>query len=92
MLKSIRKSKKHILGVVIVGLFGIIGLLIVPVVRYIIKVANYYPKAFRWISFTIFAFICIYGFLSPQKWDMRFVIMCIGIAITINAMNTNSRQ
>ena len=49
MLESVRKNKKYIFTVVTVGLFGIMGLLIVPVVRYIIKVANRYPKAFRWI-------------------------------------------
>lgn len=92
MLESIRKSRKHIFRVVTVGLFGIMGLLIVPVVRYIIKVANHYPKAFRWIFFTLFAFICIYGFLFTREWDMKFVIMCMCIAITINAMNTNRRK
>lgn len=90
MLESIRKNREHIIRVVIVGLFGIMGLLIVPAVRYIIKVANHYPKAFRWIFFTLFAFICIYGFLFTREWDMKFVIMCI--AITINAMNTNRRK
>lgn len=92
MLESMRKNKNYIFGVVIVGLFGIMGLLIVSIIRYIIKVANHYPKAFRWIFLTLLAFICIYGFLFTQKWDMRFVIMCIGIAITINAMNTNRRK
>lgn len=38
MLESVRKNKKYIFTVVTVGLFGIMGLLIVPVVRYIIKV------------------------------------------------------
>ena len=84
MLESVRKNKKYIFTVVTVGLFGIMGLLIVPVVRYIIKVANRYPKAF--------AFICIYGFLFTREWDKRFVIICICIAITINAMNTNRRK
>lgn len=92
MLESMRKNKNYILGVVTVGLFGIMGLLIVPVVRYIIKVANHYPKAFRWIFITLFAFICIYVILFTQKWDIRFVIICIGIAITINVMNTNRRK
>ncbi len=92
MLETVRKNKKYIFKVVTVGLFGIMGLLIVPVVGYIIKVANHYPKAFRWIFFTLFAFICIYGFLFTRDWDKRFVIICICIAITINAMNTNRRK
>ena len=92
MLESIRKNRTHILRVVTGGLFGIMVLLIVPVVSYIIKVANHYPKAFRWIFFTLFAFICIYGFLFTREWDMKFVIICMCIAITINAMNTNRRK
>lgn len=92
MLKSKGKNKKNIWRMVTVGLFGIIGLLIVPVVRYMIKVANHYPKAFRWIFFIIFAFIGIYEFLFTRKWDMRFAIICIGAAITINILNINSRQ
>lgn len=88
MLESMRRNKNYIFGVVSVGLFGIMGLLIVPILRYIIKVANHYPKAFRWIFLILLAFI----FLFTQKWNMRFVIMCIGIAITINAMNTNKRK
>ena len=74
MLKSMEKNKKYIFGMATIGLFGIAGLLLVPVVKYIIKVANHYPKVFRWIFIIIFAFICI------------------GAAITINSLNTNSRQ
>lgn len=86
------KNKEYILGMVTIGLFGIAGLLLVPVVKYIIKVANHYPKVFRWIFTIIFAFICIHGFLFTRNWNIRFVIICIGAAITINSLNTNSRQ
>lgn len=92
MLKSMEKNKEYILGMVTIGLFGIAGLLLVPVVKYIIKVANHYPKVFRWIFTIIFAFICIHGFLFTRNWNIRFVIICIGAASTINSLNTNSRQ
>lgn len=92
MLESIRENKKYIFKAATVGLFGILGLLIIPVVRYIIKAANHYPKAFRWIFFTLFVFICIYGFLFTREWNMRFFIMCICIAVTINTMNTGRRK
>ena len=92
MLESVRKNQKYIFKVVTVGLFGIMGLLIIPIVRYIMKAANHYPNAFRWIFFVLFAFICIYGFIFTQDWDKKFVIICICIAITINAINTNKRK
>lgn len=92
MLKSIEKNKKYIWGMITIGLFGIIGLLLVPVVKYIIKVANRYPKAFKCIFFTVFAFICIYEFLFTRKGDMRFVIVCIGVIIALsNSININNR-
>lgn len=92
MSKSMEKSRKYIFGMVTVGLFGIAGLLLVPVVTCMIKAANHYPKVFRRIFIIIFAFICIYGFLFTRNWNMRFAIICIGAAITINSLNTNSRK
>lgn len=92
MLKSMEKSKKYIFGVVIIGLFGIAGLLLVPVVKYIIKVANRYPQVFRWIVYTAFAFLCIYGLLFAREWDTSFTIICIGAVIAVSsALNTNGR-
>lgn len=92
MLKSMEKSRKYIFGMVTVGLFGIAGLLLVPVVTCMIKAANHYPKVFRWIFIIIFAFICIYGFLFTRNCNTRFAIICIGAAITINSLNTNRRK
>lgn len=56
MLKSMEKIKKHIWWMVPIGLFGIAGLLLAPVVTYIIKVSNHYPKVFRWI---FLLFLCL---------------------------------
>lgn len=92
MLKSVGKNKKYIFWMVVVGLFGLAGLLLVPVARYMIKVSNRHPKAFGWITITALAFICIYGFLFKQEWDMSFAAICIGIVIAIGSvLAANSR-
>ena len=93
MRKSKGKNKKYIFWIAAVGLFGIAGLLLVPPAMYIIKLSDRYPKVFRWISFTVFAFICIYGLLFERKWDTGFVIiLCIGAFIAVSSvLNTNGR-
>lgn len=93
MLKSVGKNKKYIFWMAAIGLFGIAGLLLVPVIMYTINVSNRYPKAFRWIFFTVFAFMCIYGFLFEQEWNTGFVIiLCIGAAVTVgSALNINRK-
>ena len=93
MMKSKGKNKKYIFWTAVIGLFGIAGLLLVPAAMYIIKLSDRYPKVFRWISFTVFAFICIYGFLFERKWDTGFVIiLCIGAFIAVSSvLNTNGR-
>lgn len=93
MRKSKGKNKKYIFWIAAVGLFGIAGLLLVPAAMYIIKLSDRYPKVFRWISFTVFAFICIYGLLFERKWDTGFVIiLCIGAFIAVSSvLNTNGR-
>ena len=92
-MKSMRKSRKYILGVGTIGLFGMASLLLVPVAICIVKIINRYPKMFGWIFLTVCAFICIYGVLFKREWDMSFVlIMCIGVIIAISSiLDTNSR-
>lgn len=92
MLKSVKKIRSILWGIVVIGLFGISGLLLVPVVKYILKVINHDPKVFRRIFIIIFALTCILGFLFTQNWNTRFAIICIGAAITINSLNTDNRQ
>lgn len=64
-----------------------------PAAMYIIKLSDRYPRVFRWISFTVFAFICIYGVLFERKWDTGFVIiLCIGAFIAVSSvLNTDGR-
>lgn len=92
MLKSMEKNKKYIFWVAAIGLFGIAGLLLVPVVKCIIKISNRYPKAFRRTVFTVFVFLCIYGLLFEREWNMSSVIICIGVVIAYSSiLNTNDR-
>ena len=92
-MKSMRKSRKYILGIGTIGLFGIAGLLLVPVAICIVKIINRYPKMFGWIFLTVCAFICIYGALFKREWDTSFVlIMCIGVIIAVSSiLNINRR-
>lgn len=92
MLKSVKKIRSILWGIVVIGLFGISGPLLVPVVKYILKVVNHDLQVFRRIFIIIFALTCILGFLFTQNWNARFAIICVGAAITINSLNTNNRQ
>lgn len=84
MLKSMKKNKRYICWLAVSGLLGIGGLLLVPFVIYTIKLSNRYPKAFRWIVFTAFVLIGIYGILFEQKWNMSLLIICIGMVIAVS--------
>lgn len=92
MLKFMKKNKKYIWKTVTLGLFGIAGILLAPVVMYMTKVSNRYPKVFGWIFFTAFILIGIYGFLFGKEWDISFSLICIGTIIAVNnIVNTNRR-
>ena len=58
-MKSMRKSRKYILGIGTIGLFGIAGLLLVPVAICIVKIINRYPRVFGWISL-LFVLLYVY--------------------------------
>ncbi|MEE0061001.1 MAG: hypothetical protein UE295_09270 [Acutalibacteraceae bacterium] len=87
MLKLKKNNKKYIGWMVTIGLFGIVGLLLVPVVNYTIKLVNRYPKLFKWF----FIIVCICGVLFIENWNTRLIIICIGVALTRNKLATNSR-
>lgn len=93
VMRYMRKSRKYILGIGTIGLFGIAGLLLVPVAICIVKIINRYPRVFGWIFLTVCAFICIYGALFKREWDVSFaLIMCIGVIVAVRSiLNTNSR-
>ena len=89
MLKLTEKNKKEM---VTFGVFGLIGVILVPMVRNIIKVANHYPKVFCWISSIIFTFLCISGFLFIRNGNNKFAIVCIGAILAINSLSTDGRK
>lgn len=89
MLKLVEKNKKEMITF---GLFGLVGVILVPVARCIIKAANHYPKVFRWISFIIFILVCICGILFIQSENAKFVVICIGMMLVINSLSTSSRK
>ena len=85
MLKFLKNHKKYIWWMVTVGLFGIVGLLLVPIVNYSIKLANRYPKLFKWF----FAIVCICSLFIENC--NTFAIICIGVLLTNNKLSTESR-
>ena len=91
MGKFAEKNKKYVFGAAAIGLFGIAGLLLAPVIMYIIKLSNRYPKVFRWVIFILFVFMCIYGFLFEQEEHMNFIII-IGAVIAVNCALNISRR
>lgn len=85
MLKLMEGNKRYLFWVVVFGLFGIVGLLMVPIVKCIIRVSERHPKACRWISIVAFISIAI-GLFIEQGWNSRFVLICIGVVLAINSM------
>lgn len=93
MLKSMEKNKSCLLLAVTLGVFGIAGLIFIPVVLYIIKISKRYPKTFGWIIMIVLLFICIYTFLFMREWNPSFFItmICIGIVAISHILNAKDR-
>jgi len=89
MLKFMEKNKKKL---VTIGLFGLVGAILVWVAKYIIKVANHYPKIFWWISVIFLTLLSISGFLLIRNGNTKFAIICIGAILAINSLSTNSKK
>ena len=87
MIKFFKNNKKDIWWLVTVGLFGIAGLLLVPIANYIIKLANRYPNLFKWIV----VIVCICGLFIENLNSRLAIIMCIGVALTNIKLSNGSR-
>lgn len=77
MLEVIKKNK---MKVVMVILFGVAGVLIIPMILGIQKFSKKFPKAYNCILLTIFGIImvaCVYCFFS--KHQTNFLVICICI-------------
>ena len=93
MLGSVKLNKKYIFKLISIGLFGMGGLLLAPVVMYIMKISDHHPKVFRWVSVTAFVVAGVYGLLFERKWDTSFAIIYIAIVIAVSSMvNTKTKQ
>ena len=85
MSKLMEGNKRYLFWVVVIGLFGIVGLLMVPIVKCIIRVSERHPKACRWIIIVAFISITIYQFIE-QGWNSSFGLICIGVILATNSM------
>ena len=85
MSKLMEGNKRYLFWVIVIGLFGIVGLLMVPIVKRIIRVSERHPKACRWIIIVAFISITIYQFIE-QGWNSSFGLICIGVILATNSM------
>ena len=85
MLKLMEGNKRYLFWVVIIGLLGIVGFLMVPIVKCIIRVSERRPKACRWIIIVAFISITIYQFIE-QGWNSVFGLICLGVILATNSM------
>ena len=85
MSKLMEGNKRYLFWVVVIGLFGIVGLLMVPIVKCIIRVSERHPKACRWIIIVAFISITIYQFIE-QGWNSGLGWICIGVVLATNSM------
>ena len=90
MWKSNEKNMGYIFLVLTFALFGLVGVFLVPVVIFIIKISKRYPKVFTWITLVAFSLICIYLLIVKQEWNLSFLLMCIAVAVG-NVLDTKSR-
>lgn len=89
MSKFMKKSRKYIFCTIT---FGLAGLLLAPIVMYLIKAVKRYPKVFEWMTIAIFAFIGIYAFLFKQEWDVNFIFICICMVMAVDRVLSTNRK
>lgn len=85
MSKLMEGNKRYLFWVVVIGMFGMVGLLMVPIVKCIIRVSERHPKACRWIIIVTFISTMIYQFIE-QRWNSVFGLICIGVILVTNSV------
>ncbi len=85
MSKLMEGNKRYLFWVVVIGMFGMVGLLMVPIVKCIIRVSERHPKACRWIIIVAFISTIIYQFIE-QQWNSVFGLICIGVILATNSV------
>lgn len=91
MLKTMNK-KNYLKEAVTIVAFGVAGLLLLPVLKYIVELANKHPRIFKWIFIILFAIICIHGILFTTNGNERLAIICIGASVVIYCLDNKSKQ
>ena len=86
MLKELKKNKMSVVATGI--LFGVMGVLIIPMIAVIIKISNALSKIFPWIyKYCMFVFIgmllAISLFCVVIKHQMSFLVIVACLAITL---------
>lgn len=85
MSKLMEGNKRYLFWVVVIGLFGIVGLLMVPIVKCIIRVSERHPKACRWIIIVAFISITIiFSFPLERCLDGRRAAICLTWICSLN--------
>lgn len=90
MLKEMNK-KNHLKEVATIVAFGITGVLLFPVFKYLIKLANKHPRIFKWIFIIFFAIICVHGILTANG-NERLAIICIAATLAIYGIDNHSKE
>lgn len=93
MSEIMKKNKQSMSSYIIwVVTFGLLGLLLVPIVRYIAYVSKCHPKVCRWIFVTVFSIIFLYSvylFLFKQEWNAGPLCICMVMGINSILYNNN---
>lgn len=90
MWKSNEKNMGYIFLVLTFALFGLVGVFLVPVVIFIIKISKRYPKVIYMDCPCCLFFDSIYLLIVKQEWNLSFLLMCIAVAVG-NVLDTKSR-
>ena len=90
MLEAIKKNKKNIVMII---LFGVVWILIIPVILGIDKISKKYPKVCKCIALTIYIFImafCVYVLISKHQIYYLPIFICMMLSF-YNTMKKNDR-
>lgn len=91
MLEFVKSNRKYILGII---LFGLGGIVIVPIVMFTIKLSKQYPKVFKGILAVLFALICIYyiyDFICKDQLNSTFIPIMLSFIAIGNFLKTDCK-
>lgn len=86
MWKSI-ENKQYISWIIIFCFFGLVGLGLVTIIKFISQVSKLYPKIWKWFMIVLFAFIGLYLLLFHQNGKLCFIFIWFAMMDYILHMN-----